>query len=100
MTSFNCSVFPFFFSEIFDRANTYNKDSTPELKEERAMLLEDWLNMETGFGKLGDVRVVQSKLPKKVKKRKLSSREDGCTEYALHTYNFLICYLWNVRIEM
>ncbi|CAA0382256.1 unnamed protein product [Arabidopsis thaliana] len=71
--------------EIFDRANTYYKDSTPELKEERAMLLEDWLNMETGFGKLGDVRVVQSKLPKKVKKRKLSSREDGCTEYEEYT---------------
>ncbi|CAL9220635.1 unnamed protein product [Arabidopsis halleri] len=66
---------------IFDRANTYYKDSTPELKEERAMLLEDWLNMETGFGMLGDVSVVQSKLPKKLKKRKLSSREDGSTEY-------------------
>ncbi|KAL1204866.1 Protein STABILIZED1 [Cardamine amara subsp. amara] len=67
--------------EIFDRANTYYKDTTPELKEERAMLLGDWLNMETGFGKLGDVCVVQSKLPKKLKKRKLSSREDGSTEY-------------------
>ncbi|CAH8278126.1 unnamed protein product [Arabidopsis lyrata] len=66
---------------IFDRANTYYKDTTPELKEERATLLEDWLNMETGFGELGDVSVVQSKLPKKLKKRKLTSREDGSTEY-------------------
>ncbi|KAG7605086.1 HAT (Half-A-TPR) repeat [Arabidopsis thaliana x Arabidopsis arenosa] len=66
---------------IFDRANTYYKDTTPELKEERATLLEDWLNMETGFGELGDVSVVQSKLPKKLKKRKMTSREDGSTEY-------------------
>ncbi|XP_010465138.1 PREDICTED: crooked neck-like protein 1 [Camelina sativa] len=66
---------------IFDRANTYYKDSTPELKEERATLLEDWLNMETEFGKLGDVSVVQSKLPKKLKKRKPTSGEAGSTEY-------------------
>jgi len=65
---------------IFDRANTYYKDTTPELEEERATLLEDWLNMETGFGELGDVSVVQSKLPKKLKKRKMTSREDGSTE--------------------
>ncbi|KAG2243804.1 hypothetical protein Bca52824_094344 [Brassica carinata] len=39
--------------EIFERANSYYKDSAPELKEERATLLEDWLNMETNFGNLG-----------------------------------------------
>ncbi|XP_010436127.1 PREDICTED: crooked neck-like protein 1 isoform X2 [Camelina sativa] len=66
---------------IFDRANTYYKDSAPELKEERATLLEDWLNMETRFGNLGDVSIVRSKLPKKLKKRKQISREDGSTEY-------------------
>ncbi|KAG5379521.1 hypothetical protein IGI04_027363 [Brassica rapa subsp. trilocularis] len=66
---------------IFERANSYYKDSAPELKEERATLLEDWLNMETNFGKLGDVSVVQSKLPKKLKKRKPITREDGSTEY-------------------
>ncbi|CAA7028357.1 unnamed protein product [Microthlaspi erraticum] len=66
---------------IFDRANTYYKDSTPELKDERTTLLEDWLNMETSFGELGDVSDVQSKLPKKLKKRKPISREDGSTEY-------------------
>ncbi|KAJ0255193.1 Crooked neck protein [Hirschfeldia incana] len=67
--------------EIFERANSYYKDSAPELKEERATLLEDWLNMETNFGNLGDVSVVQSKLPKKLKKRKPITREDGSTEY-------------------
>lgn len=42
--------------------------------------------METRFGKLGDVSDVQSKLPKKLKKRKPISREDGSTEYVLHIY--------------
>ncbi|KAG7598612.1 Tetratricopeptide-like helical domain superfamily [Arabidopsis suecica] len=62
---------------IFNRANTYYKESKPELKEERAKLLEDWLNMEASFGIPGDVSAVQSKLPKKLKKRKPITREDG-----------------------
>ncbi|XP_010480505.1 PREDICTED: crooked neck-like protein 1 [Camelina sativa] len=62
---------------VFDRATTYYKDCTPDLKEERASLLEDWLSMETSFGKLGDVDLVQTKL----KKRKAFTREDGSTEY-------------------
>ncbi|KFK35027.1 hypothetical protein AALP_AA5G224500 [Arabis alpina] len=66
---------------IFDRAYTYYKDSAPELKEDRARLLEDWLNMETSFGVLGDITLVQSKLPKKLKKRKPITREDDLPEY-------------------
>ncbi|WZZ75762.1 hypothetical protein YC2023_087132 [Brassica napus] len=54
-------------------------------KEERATLLEDWANMEAGFGSFGDVSVVQSLLPKKLKKRKAISREDGSTEYQEYT---------------
>ncbi|EOA23599.1 hypothetical protein CARUB_v10016796mg [Capsella rubella] len=66
---------------ILDKANTYYKESKPELKEERATLLEDWLDMEKSFGMLVDISVVQSKLPKKLKKRKAITREDGSTEY-------------------
>ncbi|KAF3590271.1 hypothetical protein DY000_02027014 [Brassica cretica] len=40
---------------IFERANAYYKDSAH--KEERATLLEDWANMEAGFGSFGDVLV-------------------------------------------
>ena len=76
------TVFSFLYSAIFERANAYYKDSAH--KEERATLLEDWANMEAGFGSFGDVSVVQSLLPKKLKKRKAISREDGSTEYALH----------------
>lgn len=51
--------------------------SAPELKEERAMLLEEWLNIESSFGEFGDVNLVQSKLPKKLKKRRQIVSDDG-----------------------
>lgn len=43
------------------------------------MLLEEWLNMESSFGELGDVSLVQAKLPKKLKKRRQIVTEDGAT---------------------
>ncbi|KAL0304704.1 UNVERIFIED_CONTAM: Crooked neck-like protein 1 [Sesamum angustifolium] len=55
---------------VFERALSYFRTSAPELKEERAMLLEEWLNMESSFGKVGDVDLVRAKLPKKLKKEK------------------------------
>ncbi|QHO18670.1 Crooked neck-like protein [Arachis hypogaea] len=62
---------------VFEKALNYFRSSAPELKEERAMLLEKWLNMEAASGKLGDVSLVQSKLPKKLKKRRQVTTEDG-----------------------
>ncbi|CAJ1927419.1 unnamed protein product [Sphenostylis stenocarpa] len=64
---------------VFEKALNYFRSSAPDLKEERAMLLEKWLNMETTFGQLGDVSLVQSKLPKKLKKRRHVATEDGST---------------------
>ncbi|XWS09841.1 hypothetical protein CRYUN_Cryun39dG0024100 [Craigia yunnanensis] len=51
---------------VFERAINYCRTSAPELKE-HAMLLEVWLNMESSFGELGNISLVQSKLPKKLK---------------------------------
>ncbi|PPD87713.1 hypothetical protein GOBAR_DD15352 [Gossypium barbadense] len=62
---------------VFERAVNYYRTSAPELKEERAMLLEEWLKTESSFGELGDISIVQSKLPKKLKKRKQITSEDG-----------------------
>ncbi|XVF13012.1 hypothetical protein REPUB_Repub08aG0170600 [Reevesia pubescens] len=62
---------------VFERAVNYYRTSAPELKEERAMLLEEWLNTESSFDDLGDISLVQSKLPKKLKKRKEIPGEDG-----------------------
>ncbi|CAI9784661.1 unnamed protein product [Fraxinus pennsylvanica] len=66
---------------VFERALGYFRTSAPELKEERAMLLEEWLNMESGFGELGDVDLVRVKLPKKLKKRRHIETEDGPAGY-------------------
>ncbi|XLR12090.1 hypothetical protein HN51_048818 [Arachis hypogaea] len=62
---------------VFEEALNYFRSSAPELKEERAMLLEKWLNMEASSGELGDISLVQSKLPKKLKKRRKVTTEDG-----------------------
>jgi crooked neck len=56
------------------------------LKEERAMLLEEWINKEVGFGDLGDVSLVQKKAPRKVKRKRPIPTEDGSTiAYALYS---------------
>ncbi|EER93674.1 hypothetical protein BDA96_01G144500 [Sorghum bicolor] len=64
---------------IFERAFDYFRTSAPELKEERAMLLEEWLNKEVSFGDLGDVSLVQKKAPRKVKRKRPIPTEDGST---------------------
>ncbi|XP_052209350.1 uncharacterized protein LOC127812868 [Diospyros lotus] len=66
---------------VFERAVNYYRTSTPELKEERAMLLEEWLSMESSFGELGDANSVRAKMPKKLKRRRQIETEDGPTEY-------------------
>ncbi|XP_015879328.3 uncharacterized protein LOC107415501 [Ziziphus jujuba] len=62
---------------IFEKAINYYTSAAPDLKEERAMLLEEWLNMEVSFGDLGDASLVQTKLPKKLKKRRQIVAKDG-----------------------
>ncbi|KAI4373021.1 hypothetical protein MLD38_011191 [Melastoma candidum] len=62
---------------VFESAVNYYRKSSPELKEERAMLLEEWLEVERSFGELGDVSSVQRKLPKKLKKKRPLETEDG-----------------------
>ncbi|KAL5200141.1 hypothetical protein ABZP36_021344 [Zizania latifolia] len=64
---------------VFERAFDYFRTSAPELKEERAMLLEDWLNKEVSFDDLGDVTLVQKKAPRKVKRKRPIPTEDGST---------------------
>ena len=56
------------------------------------MLLEEWLNMETSFGELGDVSLVQSKLPKKLKKRRQIATEDGPAGYVINLM-FMSCII-------
>ncbi|GLJ15384.1 hypothetical protein SUGI_0252520 [Cryptomeria japonica] len=75
---------------IFERAFDYMRTTVPEQKEERSMLLEEWLNMESSFGSLGDVSLVQKKLHRKVKrKRAIMAADDTPTGYEeYHDYIF------------
>ncbi|KAJ8768559.1 hypothetical protein K2173_022669 [Erythroxylum novogranatense] len=66
---------------VFEKAINYYRTSAPELKEERAMLLEEWLNIESSSGEFGDVSIVQVKMPKKLKKRRQMVSEDGLAGY-------------------
>ncbi|KAJ4835122.1 hypothetical protein Tsubulata_020181 [Turnera subulata] len=66
---------------VLERADNHFRTSAPELKEERTMLLEEWLKMERNFGELGDVTIVLAKLPKKLKRRRQISSEDGLEGY-------------------
>ncbi|KAI5659008.1 hypothetical protein M9H77_27801 [Catharanthus roseus] len=66
---------------VFERALGYYRTSVPELGEERAMLLEEWLKMERRCRELGDVDLVQLKLSKKDKKRNRIEVEDGVAGY-------------------
>ena len=84
---------------IFEEAYIHFKDNEADLKEERVMILETWLQLEnsTAANKAGprseQAKYVQAKMPKKVKKRRkiltqqsdLSGRadddEEGWEEY-------------------
>jgi hypothetical protein len=82
---------------VFEEALNHFRSSAPDLKEERAMLLEKWLNLEASSGELGDVSLVQSKLPKKLKKRRHVSTEDGSSRYVTKS---LFVFEWFPRVTL
>lgn len=74
---------------VFERAFDYFRTVAPELKEEKAMLLEEWLNMESKFGSIGDVSLVQKKLPRKVKRKRAIASEDGTPSGFEEYYDYI-----------
>ena len=64
-------------SGVFERACESLRTSAPDQKEERAMLLEEWRETEQSFGEFGDVAAVQKKMPRRVKRKRPISAEDG-----------------------
>ncbi|KAL4188802.1 hypothetical protein AMTRI_Chr08g162240 [Amborella trichopoda] len=87
---------------VYERAFEYLRTAAPELKEERAMLLEEWLNMEASFAGVGDVSLVQRKLPKKVKRRRAIASQDetpaGFEEYYDYIFPDEVASLPNTKI--
>ncbi|XP_024371438.1 uncharacterized protein [Physcomitrium patens] len=62
---------------VFERAYESLRTVSPEQKEERALLLEEWKETERNFGEFGDLAAVQRKLPRKVKRKRPIISEDG-----------------------
>ena len=86
---------------VFERAINYYRTSAPELKEEHAMLLEEWLNMESSFGELGNISLFQSKLPKKLKKRKqITSEDGGVAGYVTQSFTLLLPVAWICHVTV
>ena len=56
---------------VYDEGYAYLKEKEPELKEERLLILENWLKLEQSeIGSNEQLEMVQAKLPKRVKKRR------------------------------
>nr|CAD1834475.1 unnamed protein product [Ananas comosus var. bracteatus] len=87
---------------VFERASDYFRANASELKEERAMLLEEWLNMESSFGSLGCVNTVQKKLPRKIKRKRAITTEDdtpiGFEEYYDYIFPDEVAMISNLKI--
>ena len=55
---------------VYSEAYEYYKTNEPELKEERLMILESWIEMEKEHGTESSYEEVKMKMPKRVKKRR------------------------------
>ncbi|KAL3695282.1 hypothetical protein R1sor_009358 [Riccia sorocarpa] len=62
---------------VFERAFENIRSSTPELKEEGAMLLEEWQETERNIGDLANVAFVQEKMPRRVTRKRPVISNDG-----------------------
>ena len=66
--------------DVFRKGIEHFRKEEPELKEERVLLLENWLALEKKDGDEESVQNVKEMMPKKVKKRrklKLTNPETG-----------------------
>lgn len=64
-------------ADVFERAFEHLRLNAPEQKEERVMLLEAWLDAERRAGRAGDAPAVERKMPKRVKRKRPITAEDG-----------------------
>jgi crooked neck len=75
--------------KILEKAEKHFLEN-PDLKEERAMLLEAWKDLEESFGDAELIEAVTKKLPKKVRKRrKIKLQDDNDEDLGTHLINCL-----------
>ena len=79
---------------VFERANQSLKMAAGE-KEERVMLLEAWRDFEKQNGDEESLKVVEDKMPRRIKKRRKMVSEDGVCSFLCFTY-FLFLFIFFV----
>ncbi|CAI5988854.1 unnamed protein product [Closterium sp. NIES-64] len=63
--------------EVYERAFEHMRTNAADQKEERVMLLEAWREMERAAGVNGDPGLVEKKMPRRVKRKRPITTEDG-----------------------
>lgn len=73
---------------VFERANQSLKMAAGE-KEERVMLLEAWRDFEKQNGDEESLKVVEDKMPRRIKKRRKMVSEDGVSIFFLLFFSLI-----------
>jgi len=74
--------------KVFEEADQYFKGDDA-LREERVMLVEAWLDFEMNRGSNKTVQEVKSRLPRRVKSKRLVKGEDGKDSYWEEYYDYI-----------
>ncbi|CAI5496848.1 unnamed protein product [Closterium sp. Naga37s-1] len=79
--------------EVYERAFEHMRTNAADQKEERVMLLEAWREMERAAGVNGDPGLVEKKMPRRVKRKRPITTEDGTPAGCVHTHYVQIRYV-------
>ena len=74
--------------DVYERALRSLKETQPDAKEERVMLLEAWRAFEAGAAE-GDVERVEKKMPRRVKRKRAIFADDGAPAGQEEYYDYI-----------
>ena len=74
--------------EVYERALSSLKETQPDAKEERVMLLEAWRAFEAGAAD-GDAARVEKKMPRRVKRKRAIFADDGAPAGQEEYYDYI-----------
>jgi len=75
---------------VYERANRGLMETTPDLKEERVMLLEAWRTFEKRVGSGEEaVEAITQKMPRRVKRKRAITTDDGSSAGMEEYYDYI-----------
>ncbi|GAQ90302.1 crooked neck protein [Klebsormidium nitens] len=75
---------------VYERAHESLKAASPDLKEERVLLLEAWRDFEQGSGPDAEkAQEVEAKMPKKVKRKRPNLEADNTPQGMEEYYDYI-----------